>query len=96
MDTFNIFLFCVRTSEIITSEYYHVLHDTIDFPSLTPGVHKIGAELSKTSSTLPFFAPVNCTLAFAFASLRPIPAPIVIESGVTVKPLPRPKLLEPA
>jgi hypothetical protein len=68
----------------------------MDFPSLIPGTQAIGAELENVSSKLPFLEPVNWTLALAFAVFSPIPAPIVIVSGVMVKPLPRPKSLEPA
>jgi hypothetical protein len=75
---------------------YTVLQDTTYFPSCTPGTQAIGAVLSNTNSTLPFFDPVKLMLALAFAELSPIPAPIVIVSGVMVKPLPRPKSLDPA
>jgi hypothetical protein len=79
-----------------STTFYTVLQDTTYFPSFIPGTQAIGAVLSNINSTLPFFEPVKLMLALAFAALSPMPAPIVIVSGVTVKPLPRPKLLEPA
>ena len=69
---------------------------TTDLPSCVPGVHTIGDELSNVNSMLPFFPPVNWTLALAFAAFRPIPRPMVMLSGLIVKPPPRPKSLEPA
>lgn len=77
-------------------DYATVLQVTTDLPSFVPGVHTIGDELSNVNSTFPFFPPVNWTLALAFAAFSPIPTPMVMLSGLIVKPLPRPKSLEPA
>jgi hypothetical protein len=77
-------------------QHHTVLQDTTDNPSLVPGVHTIGDELSNTSSMLPFFAPENCMFADAFAEFKPIPAPTVMTSGVMLKPPPKPKSLDPA
>lgn len=86
----------ISPSPSLSITHYKVLQNTVESPSLVPGVHTIGDELSNTNSTLPFFAPVNWILALAFAVFMPIPAPIVMAPGVIVKPLPRPKSLEPA